>query len=43
MVYTGKSRSFKVTPGKREELRERLVEMRGTPAKGWTIVNKVDK
>lgn len=34
LVYTGKRRSFKVTPGKRENLRERLVEMRRTPRKG---------
>lgn len=33
-MYTGKRRSFKVTPGKLEELQERLVEMIGTPAKG---------
>lgn len=30
-MYTRKRRSFKVTPGKLEELWERLVEMRGTP------------
>lgn len=34
LVYTRKRRSFKVTPGKLEELWERLVEMRGTPKKG---------
>ena len=33
-MYTRKRRSFKVTPGKLEELWERLVEMRGTPKKG---------
>lgn len=30
LVYTEKRRSFKVTQIKREDLRERLVEMRGT-------------
>ena len=37
LVYTGKRRSFKVTLGKREGLRERLVEIRGTPAKDGEI------
>ncbi|MFQ6878802.1 MAG: hypothetical protein ACLRS1_03320 [Oscillospiraceae bacterium] len=33
-MYTRKRRRFKVTPGKLEELRVNLVEMRETPAKG---------
>ena len=32
---------FKVTPGKLEELQERLVEMRGTPAKGGETPEKI--
>ena len=39
-MYTGKTRSFKVTPGKLEELQERLVEMRGTPAKSGEAPEK---
>ena len=39
-MYTRKRRSFKVTPGKLEELQERLVEMRGTPAKGGETPEK---
>ena len=31
MVYTRKRKSFNVTPGKLESLRESLVEMRETP------------
>lgn len=33
-MYTGKRRSFKVTPGKLEDLQESLVEMRETLVKG---------
>ena len=39
-MYTKKRRSFKVTPGKLEELWERLVEMRGTPKKGGETPEK---
>ena len=39
-MYTRKRRSFKVTPGKLEELWERLVEMRGTPKKGGETLEK---
>ena len=39
-MYTRKRRSFKVTPGKLEELWERLVEMRGTPKKGGETPEK---
>ena len=39
-MYTGKRRSFKVTPGKLEELRVSLVEMRETPAKGGETPEK---
>ena len=39
-MYTRKRRSFKVTPGKLEELRVSLVEMRGTPAKGGETPEK---
>ncbi len=34
LVYTRKRRSFKVTSRKLEDLRESLVEVRETPAKG---------
>ena len=40
LVYTRKRRSFKVTPGKLEELRVSLVEMRETPAKGGETPEK---
>lgn len=39
-MYTRKRRSFKTTPGKREDLRERLVEMREPPAKGGATPEK---
>lgn len=40
LVYTRKRRSFKVTPGKLEELRVSLVEMREKPAKGGETPEK---